>query len=583
MMFFRALCLSLQLLVVSSEVYPGQQCPTWFHVPAGAVTNASCECGNNLNDVIECNNVTGEVSIALGYCMTYSNVSGIQQPVVAFTGYVFPRTAVDEGGFMRLPKNITELNDIMCTSRGAKGFLCGNCVSGYGFAVNSIYNQCAKCNTAYAVGMLILCAILPMTIFFVVLVMFRLNIPSGFLFGYIFYCHYYAIAVRTNPAIFYSIMNSMNYIGQAILHVSLFLAGFSWYFMSIFFFLDDICIHHSLSRLQVIFIEYIYFLYPLLLLFFLWLCIELHARNCKLVVFAVKPFYLVLAKIRRNCSVSDSVMHAYASFFFLSFSSLMFFSYVVTETSKVHDMYSNIIKRVVVYEPTIERLSHQHLAYVIPAILLFFCFGICPTLLLCLYTTKLLKKCCTFHPRTQLMLTTFVDVFQSCYKDGLNGTYDFRFLSSFPMVISLLLFSCFPSVTFHSRIHVYATLALLLFLISYFFAFSKPYKSLYMNFSLCFHFAIAGVLVTIISLWHAAHGASNGPLSLFFTIFTCLPHLVAIVTIVYRSLICIPLIKNGMERVSVRCLSFFHRTRGQEFITASLLPDRLENSYAYRN
>ena len=182
MMFFRALCLSLQLLVVSSEVYPGQQCPTWFHVPAGAVTNASCECGNNLNDVIECNNVTGEVlSIALGYCMTYSNVSGIQQPVVAYTGYVFPRTAIDEGGFMRLPKNISELNDVMCTSRSAKGFLCGNCVSGYGFAVNSIYNQCAKCNTAYAVGMLILCAILPMTIFFVVLVMFRLNIPSGFL------------------------------------------------------------------------------------------------------------------------------------------------------------------------------------------------------------------------------------------------------------------------------------------------------------------------------------------------------------------------------------------------------------------
>ena len=189
----------------------------------------------------------------------------------------------------------------------------------------------------------------------------------------------------------------------------------------------------------------------------------------------------------------------------------------------MRDMYSNIIKVIVVYEPTIERLSHQHLAYGIPAILLFFCFGICPTLLLCLHTTKLLKKCCTFRPRTQLMLTTFVDVFQSCYKDGLNGTYDFRFLSSFPMVMSLLLFSCFPSVTFHSRIHVYATLALLLFLISYFFAFSKPYKSLYMNFSLCFHFAIAGVLVTIISLWHAAHGVSNGPpFSLFhhFHLFT---------------------------------------------------------------
>lgn len=525
--------------------------------------------------------MTGQVSIAVGYCMTYSNVSGIQQPVVAYTGYVFPGNR--EGGYMRLPKNITELNDVMCTSKGAKDFLCGKCVSGYGFAVNSLYNQCAKCNTAYAVGMLLLCAILPMTIFFVLIVMFRLNLPSGFLFGYIFFCQYYVIAVRTNPAIFYSIMNSLNKIGQDMLYVSLFLAGFSWYFMSIFFFLDGICIHHSLSRLQVIFIEYIYFLYPLFLLFFLWLCIELHARNCKVIVLAFKPFYPLLAKIRRNWSVSDSVIHAYATFFFLSFSSLMFFSYVVMELSKVHDMYSNIIKVIVVYEPTIERFSHQHLPYAIPAILLFFCFGVCPTVLLCLHTTKLLNKCCIFRPRTQLMLNTFVDVFRSCYKDGLDGTHDFRFLSSFPMIISLLLFSCFPSVNFHSRIYVYAAFALLLFVISYFFAFCKPYKSLYMNFSLCFHLAIAGILVTITALWHAGHGVSNGPLSLFFTTFTCLPHLVAIVTIVYRCICCISLVKNRMERVWRRFMSLFHQLHGQELLTTSLLPDRLENSYAYRN
>ena len=575
---FKLLCIITLLVYVT-----GQQCPTWSHVPPGAVDNTSCECGSRLSGAVECDDRTQQVSLVLGYCMTYSNISGKQEIVASYTNNALLRGSIDRV-YVALPQDVSTLNDFMCTNSSRRGFLCGECISGRGYAINSIHNECVKCSTVHAVGMFLLCSILPMTLCLVLIVLFRVNIPSGKLFGYIIFCQGIVICVRSNTAVYYSMLEYMGRFGQTIWHISLSVTGLSWYFMGVYFLIEPTCIDHRLSRLQVLFFEYIYFLYPVFLLFLTWICIELHARNCKLIVLAVRPFRRCL---QGTWSISDSVIRAYATFFFLSIMNLVFLSLNILYSSHVYDINYAVIKTVLVYEPTMEHFSSQHLVYAIPAILILLIFGVCPTLLLCLYTTKLLRKCFTFRSRTQLALKTFADTFESCYKDGLDGTYDFRFISSFPMLMAfsflfLFLFALRRNIQHHMYFYVIASLIFLI--TSTLFAFWKPYKSLYMNISVCFHSAIAAIIMMIVTLWYEGHIMSSEALASAFTFFISLPHLVAMTTVVYQCLCRISCVKKRMQTVSRAVMSLLHRQPPQHETTSSssLLPDRLENSYAYR-
>ena len=67
-------------------------------------------------------------------------------------------------------------------------------------------------------------------------------------------------------------------------------------------------------------------------------------------------------------------------------------------------------------------------------------FIICPTILLILYPTRLFRKCvshCRF--RRWHALHVFVESFQGQYKDGTNGTRDFRMVSASFLILRLLI------------------------------------------------------------------------------------------------------------------------------------------------
>ena len=142
------------------------QCPTWFK----ETDTGSCECGPDLGGVIKCDRYTGEVSIILAYCMTYDNSSG--ELLVGYTnyGYIGGR----DRAYNPLPKNATLLNDVMCTNISRKGFLCGECMNTTGVAINSMFSECAECSELYSVGMYFLLVIIPITVFFILVLMLRL-------------------------------------------------------------------------------------------------------------------------------------------------------------------------------------------------------------------------------------------------------------------------------------------------------------------------------------------------------------------------------------------------------------------------
>ena len=572
--------LSFISIIASSAVVSGDssqgECPVWFK----RTENGSCECGSELGGEIHCDPYKQVVSIMVGYCMSFDNSS--QELLVGFNNDQYFGHRVHNGFsalYNDLPTDTAKLSEL-CSDRKRKGLLCGECMDKYGPSFNSLTPKCVECNTFHAILMCLLIIFL-ITVFYVIVLMFRLNFTSGPMLGYTIFCHLSVAALRSNVGLYYSLVTSMGSVGSTVLRVSMDMAAMWWYFATVFHLLPDTCLNPHMTNLGVFCMEYIFVLYPLFLLIVTYVCIELHARNFRLVVYLWKPFHKCFAKVRRNWSTSDSIIHAYATFFFLSLSLLVFLCFNVLYTTNIYNINGTVSTVALVYEPTMKSFSPQHLPYAITAITLLVLLGFCPTLILCLYSTRLFTRCFRLSPRKQLLLHIFADTFQCCYKDGMNGTYDFRFLSPVPLFLYLTLVLVTTHLGSMKLLLSHMLICSALFLVlSIAIAYVKPYKSGYMNFSLSFHTAILGLGNCMAALWLEGQIFSTLLLAPVFTFLLALPHLFALMTAVYYILNRIrftrAMIQLSFEKISV-IFCCIHKSN-----TIEPLPDRLENSYAYR-
>ena len=113
-------------------------------------------------------------------------------------------------------------------------------------------------------------------------------------------------------------------------------------------------------------------------------------------------------------------------------------------------------KGVLYYDPTVECHTQEYYTFaaiavcvlvifiVCPTILLILYPTVCPTILLILYPTRLFRRCvlcCEF--RRWHALYVLVESFQRQYKDGTNGTCDFRMVSASFFVLRTLMLVLF--------------------------------------------------------------------------------------------------------------------------------------------
>ena len=96
--------------------------------------------------------------------------------------------------------------------------------------------------------------------------------------------------------------------------------------------------------------------------------------------------------------------------------------------------------RVLYADPIIRVYSKQHLPYFLSSILLFIMFFALPTLLLCLYPIKIFRRLLSscVSVRWQQAIGTFIDMFQGHYKDGTNGSRDYRAASTIHLLVIFL-------------------------------------------------------------------------------------------------------------------------------------------------
>ena len=195
------------------------------------------------------------------------------------------------------------------------------------------------------------------------------------------------------------------------------------------------CINEKLTGIHVHMLNFVPAVYLFVLVLISCILIELHARNYKIVQILWKLITIILHKANIMTVTGNAVFHAFASFIFLLNVSVIFIMYQLVQATTVYNSMGIIQKQVLYIDPTVEWLSHQSVPYILVAASLFILLSVVPSFLLCIYPTRVYRYLSRFmSARKQLAITAFAEALHSCFKDGLNGTHDYRALAGAPLV-----------------------------------------------------------------------------------------------------------------------------------------------------
>ena len=448
------------------------QCPPWTYYNASI---QRCKCYNDEKDrgapIVICNEQHS--SLCYDYCMTYDEESGTSS--VSYCPY-FTLQGHNISGPRRinLPDNISELNEYMCGPMNRKGIVCSECIDGYGPSVTSLKFQCSTCSSEwYRVLIYLLIETVPVTIFYITVLLFQLNLTTAPMFGFILYSNSIIILTTLHPII----SNE----AQAYIKVITLLYGI-WTLDFFSYAIPPFCVSPKLTTIHIIYLQSVSIIFPHVLITITWLLIKLYSNDCKVVVWMWKKLDKVIIKyikVQRNSG--RTVIDAFATFFLLSFAKLFttillpLQPITLTKVNSYNMSRSQTIHSFV--DSRTNYASGANIAAVVVSSGIFLFALLPPVFIIALYPIRtfrnLMLKCC--HRRFICTLNFFVEKYHSCYKDGLDGGKDMHSFASAYFFITILTYA----VWFIT--HSYLSLAIMAGGYSLMIAIVQPYKKQYMT------------------------------------------------------------------------------------------------------
>ena len=397
-------------------------CPLW-----GECNNSGCVCRNGLsNDKIKCEPETLQLSVINCHCVTFDNET---RELTEGKCIENCENGDDKSEYLPLPLNINKLNQFMCEEKWNRtGRLCGKCLPGHSPLAYSYDMSCVKCPEGNRnVWKYILVAFGPLTIFYILVLLLRINATSSHLHGYLIFSQFLSA-----PALARDIVTLIKH--KPDMSIPIKIVGALFGMWNLDFYRDTgICL--NVSTLTVLALDYAIAIYPLLLTVVSYFLIELHARNFRIAVIFWKPFRCVLARFIRNWDGRTSIIDAYATFFILSYTKFLSVSGDLLVPVRAYSFNNDSVRWALYYDATVDYFGRGHLPYAVLATILGSIFIFTPTLLLLVYPFRWFHKilnCLKFHSR---ILTTLMDSFQGCYKDGTEpGTRDCRWFVAVPLL-----------------------------------------------------------------------------------------------------------------------------------------------------
>ena len=516
-------CLVVVKLSLCSVLATDTSCPNWNYY-----NNATgqCECGYRLL----CTSDGNQVDIRIQRCATSSG----QEDDYYVSYCPFTRTVNSTNRkYSEMPSNASQLDEVMCGPYNRRGLLCGECKDGYGPAVYSFDMTCANCSSLwsrYAISLYLFLQFVPTTLIFLCFVVFRFNITSGPLLGYVVFCQTTIAGINHHYSFIYDyIQHHVSSFLRVLLDMSLTVSQF-WSLQFLKAIIPPFCISEKLTGIHVNMLNLVPAIYPLVLVIISCILMELHARNYRIVGILWKPFKMILSKANITAVTSDAVFHAFASFIFLSNISVMFTAYEVVNFVIIWNSTGHFQKKVLYTDPTVE--WNTSVPYALIAAVIFIFISLIPSLLLCIYPTRLYRYLSRFlSARKRLAITAFAEALHSCFKDGLNGTRDYRAFAGATLFLNVLVVAINYFLVRLYRVDVsYHIAELVLWMIlACIVSYVKPCKSAVANISLSFHLTMVGILICFTYLWDSDLSVETYTLELMSIVTLLSPHILVAV------------------------------------------------------
>ena len=418
-------------------------CPPWFVSVKENGSVVGCKCGDSLGNVVQCRrssrNNCCEAYLLHCYCMTYNEDTNTT--VVGHCLHTCLAETNVRQWYSQLPGDPMQLDDAMCGKYNRTGQLCGECRDGFAPPVYSFQLSCVEC-PEHTNNWLKYIAISfgPLTVFFVIVLVFRISVPSAPLNVFVF-----ATQIAGAPQIMRVVASLPRGTQYTLLSIAASLAGI-WnldFFRTVY---TPFCLHPNMTDVQALALDYMVAVYPLILIGIVFILVILHDNGFRVILWAWKPFHKCLSRFRRKWNIRTSLIDALASFLLLSSMKFISVSFNLLVPTQLFLKNGKTVGRpYLFYDGTVEMFSEEHRPYAILAVTVLLVFIILPLLLLCLYPCRWFQKCINFCGFRCFGLRAFMDVFQGCYKDGTNNTMDCRYFAGMYLFVRFVLFVIYAS------------------------------------------------------------------------------------------------------------------------------------------
>ena len=459
-----------------------------------------CRCDNDhdFKKKVQCNRIMFTSNIFAGYCITFSNVkmpnnSIISTFIVARCPYVVGKLSYLYNLVPVYYSYTPEEEDAFCQPLKRRGKLCGSCQQDYGIDVYSINYQCIKCRNIHLNWLKVIAAsTIPTTLLFILCTVFHVSITSAPTNGYIFFSH--VITMRLDML---TVRYTWRNLGKDkdTLSDLLYIPYQLWTFDFPQILLNRTCLGKDFKVTHALALQYLSVLYPLLLVLTAILLIELHAKNCKPLVWLWKPLCYICVRFRHSWHIRTTVIDTFASFLLLSYSNLIGVSMSLLAPNSIILSDGTVVGHTLNYDTSVEFFRKTHLKFGVLAIIILCTFGAIPPILLILYPFKwfqyLLNKC---RPRGCHFIRVFVDAFQGSYKNSVKGYPERRYFAGVYFLFRIAIKLIYVLVEDMIELHLTLTLTYMFFMLIL--MAQRPYKKNFYN-------VLDGVFMSILVTTHA--------------------------------------------------------------------------------
>ncbi len=314
-----------------------------------------------------------------------------------------------------LPRDVSSLEQFIC-GPGRVGTLCGSCKENYSAFYHSYTYACRKDEYCeYGVLFYIVSELFPLTVMFIVIIIFEIKFTSGHINGFILFAQVLdSISIDANGVIDF----------PRTLQVITDIHRFMYRTLNFdFFSLERLsfCFWQGAATLDAMAMKYVTVLYALVLLVFL--IIFMNTWKCKRALSCWKP-----------STIQGSAVNGVTAFIVICYSQCARVSFQILSPAYPNGVNYTRERPVVFRRGVYDMFSPPHLSYAIPALAVLLIMSLIP-LLLVLYPLiyKILALCKLNESKLAKIITRFfpiplLDLFQSSFKDNCRFFAGFYFL-----------------------------------------------------------------------------------------------------------------------------------------------------------